>query len=87
LYPVCSIFRLRKFINRGWRINAGQILKICMQISELDLKEITVLEDQLIGVDSLYFMHLINKFKAKQANDSSWVLSTHYLLSVIDKIF
>ncbi len=26
-YPVCSVFRLRKFLRRGWTINAGQILK------------------------------------------------------------
>lgn len=28
LYPICSIFRMRKFINRGWTINTGQILKM-----------------------------------------------------------
>ena len=36
-YPVCSIFRVRKFLERGWKINAGQLLKACMQISELDM--------------------------------------------------
>src|SRR3546814_2527635 len=36
-YPVCSVIRLRKFIRRGWVINAGQILKMMMQVSELDL--------------------------------------------------
>lgn len=86
-YPVCSVFRLRKFIGRGWHINAGQILKMCMQISAIDLLDIDVLEDQLIGVDSLYFMQLIEQFRKKQSEDDGFTLTAPYLLSVIDKIF
>jgi hypothetical protein len=86
-YPVCSIFRLRKFINRGWKINAGQLLKICLQISQLDLMDIDVLEDQLVGVDSLYFMQLIHQFRRQQEKDSNFNLTTTYIMSIVDKIF
>lgn len=86
-YPLCSLFRMRKFIGRGWRINAGQILKMAMQISDLNLKDIDVLEDQLIGVDSLYFMHLINHFKQMKEKDPGFVLDSGYIVSIIDKIF
>lgn len=86
-YPLCSLFRIRKFINRGWTINAGQILKIAMDLNKLDLTDINVLEDQLIGVDSLYFMQLIRIFRAKSSSDPNWTLSTSYLMSVVDKIF
>lgn len=86
-YPVCSIFRMRKFIKRGWSINAGQILKICMQISELNLMDINVLEDQLIGVDSLYFMHLIEQFRKKSHSEPDWKLTSSYIVSIIDRIF
>lgn len=85
-YPVCSVFRLRKFIARGWTINAGQILKMAMQISELDLLDIDVLEDQLVGVDSLYFLKLIHQFRNQQGNPD-FNLTTQYVISVIDKIF
>ncbi len=86
-YPVASLFRLRKFIKRGWKINAGQILKIAMQVSELDLMDINVLEDQLIGVDSVYFMSLINQFRKMKEKDSEFVLTSGYIVSIIDKIF
>jgi hypothetical protein len=82
-YPVCSVVRLRKFINRGWRINAGQILKMAMQISELDLTDISVLEDQLTGVDTAYFLQLIERLKE---NDPDKV-NTAYLVEIIDRIF
>ena len=86
-YPVCSVIRTRKFIKQGWHINAGQYLKMIFQISCLDLTNLEVLEDQLIGVDSAYFDQLINALKEhKEKNDDFKVEST-YLNSIIDKIF
>lgn len=87
-YPVCSIFRIKKFLKRGWNINAGQMLKICLQISELDLKNIAVLEDQLVGVDSVYFYEVINQIRNNNdPNTSIKNIDSAYLFSVIDKIF
>jgi hypothetical protein len=86
-YPVCSIFRLRKFVQRGWKINAGQMLKICMQISQLDLMDINILEDQLIGVDSVYFIQLIEQFRKQKEKDPNFELTSGYIVSIIDKIF
>ena len=82
-YPVCSVVRLRKFISRGWRINAGQILKMCMQISELDLTNIEVLEDQLTGVDTAYFLQVIDRLKEKDPEK----VNTAYLIEILDRMF
>ena len=82
-YPICSVVRLRKFISRGWRINAGQILKMAMQISELDLTNVKVLEDQLTGVDTAYFLQLIEKLKEKDPDK----VNAAYLVEIIDRMF
>lgn len=82
-YPVCSIIRLRKFIKRGWTINAGQILKMVMQVSELNLTDPKVLEDQLTGVDSAYFIQLMTKLRE---NDPEKV-NSGYLVEIIDRMF
>jgi hypothetical protein len=82
-YPLCSIFRLRKFIKRGWSINAGQILKILMQANTLDLTNIDVLQDQLTGVDCAYFVEIISKLKDK---DPEKVNQT-YLIEILDRMF
>jgi hypothetical protein len=37
-YPLTSVIRMKKFIQRGWTVNAGEILKMLFQVSELDLK-------------------------------------------------
>lgn len=82
-YPICSLIRLRKFIRRGWTVNAGQILKMAMQISELDLQDHGVLEDQLTGVDVAYFMEVIEKVREKDPNK----VNAAYLIEIIDRMF
>lgn len=86
-YPLCSVIRTRKFIKRGWIINAGQYLKMLFQVSKLDLTDIKTLEDQLVGVDSAYFQMLVVALKAKQKNDKEFQISYPYVMSIIDKIF
>lgn len=82
-YPICSIIRLRKFIRRGWTINAGQILKAVMQVSELDLTKPDVLEDQLTGVDSAYFIQIMKNVREKDAEK----VNAAYLVEIIDRMF
>lgn len=82
-YPICSLFRLRKFIGRQWTINAGQILKIALQISELDPTDIAVLEDQLTGVDVAYFVELVTKLKEKDPTK----VNSAYLVEILDRMF
>jgi hypothetical protein len=82
-YPFCSIIRSRKFVERGWRINAGQYLKMAMQVSKLDFTDHAILEEQLTGVDVAYFAEVIEKIKEK---DPERVDST-YLIEIIDRMF
>jgi hypothetical protein len=82
LYPVCSIFRIRKFISRGWRISAGQLLKMVYQVSKLDLSDKKILQDQLIGVDQAYMHQLISAINSKEGK-----VDENYLAQLVDQIF
>lgn len=84
MYPLTSIIRMKKFIKRGWNISAGEILKIMFQISELDLRDPDVLEEQLIGVDVAYFGVLIEILRGM---DEDKTLTSHMLNTIIDKVF
>lgn len=90
-YPLCSVIRTRKFIKRGWSINAGQYLKMCFQISKLDLTDIDILEDQLTGVDAAYFAQLIDGLRSHSEKEKEegkdFKVEYGYLASIIDKIF
>lgn len=82
-YPLCSVIRTRKFIARGWTINAGQYLKMILQLHELALFDRDVLEEQLIGVDSAYFAQVIDAVKDLEPEK----MNSAYLSTIIDKIF
>lgn len=86
-YPVTSIIRSKKFINRGFTITAGEYLKILFQISELDLKDIAVLHEQLIGVDVAYFNQLIIALSSKEKKDNKFKITYPYISKLIDNIF
>lgn len=82
-YPVCSVIRLRKFIQRGWQVNAGQILKMLMQVHSLNLLDPAVLEDQLTGVDCAYFAQVIHALHEKDPEK----VNAAYLVEIIDRMF
>lgn len=83
LYPLTSIIRIKKFLKRGWTINAGEMLKIMFQISELDLKNPEILEEQLIGVDIAYFAKLIDVLRGV----SEEKMTSNYINEIIDRVF
>lgn len=82
-YPLCSLIRIRKFIARKWTISAGQMLKMVLQLNELDLSDIRVLQDQLVGVDSAYFASLLEAIKSTDKEK----LNASYIGEIIDQIF
>lgn len=87
LYPLTSIIRSKKFIKRGWNIGAGEYLKIMFQISELNLKDPEVLEEQLIGVDVAYFGTLIKILRNDIMTNPNMGIGYNYLSDLIDRVF
>ena len=83
LYPICSMFRIKKFIERGWTITAGEMLKIAFDINKLNLTDMNILKEQLIGVDAAYFnevLSILNETNSKE-------LDRTYLFEVINRVF
>lgn len=86
-YPLCSIIRTRKYLERGYHINAGQYVKMCMQLNQLDLSDIEVLEEQLTGVDTTYFQMMINALREQQEGNMEQKVDSTYVMNLIDKLF
>lgn len=82
-YPLTSVIRTKKFILRGFSINAGTYLKILWQVAELDLKDPVTLQEQLIGVDVAYFSMLLDVLK----NVNPEKLNYNYVSEIIDRVF
>lgn len=86
-YPLCSLVRTRKFMKRGWTINAGQFVKMALQINDLDLKNFHIFEEQLVGVDSTYFTQLISILETIKKNDPTFEPDSQYLIKLVNQIF
>jgi len=83
-YPLASIIRTRKFIKRGFNINAGQYVKMCMQLNDMDLRNTAVLREQLIGVDLSFFVSLLQKIKDEKIDKK---IDSTYIMTLIDEAF
>lgn len=84
-YPLCSIIRTRKFLKLGWHIDAGQYVKMAWDLNQLNLSDINVLEDQMVGVDSAYFAEVLDLLKKKTEEGKS--IDSTYLMEIIDRVF
>jgi hypothetical protein len=86
-YPLASIIRTRKFLKRGWNANAGQYVKMALQLGELDLTNPLVLSDQLTGVDLVLFSIVIETINEKMEADSSFKPTISYISDIIGAVF
>lgn len=87
LFPVCSLFRLRKFLSRGWTISSMEILKIAYQISKLDLDDIKVLREQLCGVDFFYLSAFCVALQDWRENNPDIEFNSMYMFKLIEEVF
>ena len=51
-FPINSLFRLKKYESRGYKINKCELLKVALAISKLDIKILSQLKPALLGVSS-----------------------------------
>lgn len=86
-YPLCSIIRTRKYLERGYHINAGQYVKMAFQLNELNLYDIKTLEDQLTGVDSDYFQMMIEALNKKADESGEAKVDKSYVFELINRMF
>lgn len=91
LYPIASLFRVRKFMERGWKISASEILKMAWQCSEIDMTDMTILREQLTGVDQAYFHQLIKiieHYEEKERLEGKKLnIESTYVGKLIDEVF
>lgn len=91
LYPIASLFRVRKFMERGWKISASEILKMAWQCSEINMSDMKVLREQLTGVDQAYFHQLISiieHYKEKERLEGKELnIESTYVGKLIDEVF
>ena len=85
-YPFASIFRTRKFIQRGWNCHVGNYVKMGMQLNEFDLTDVDVLEEQLTGVDAAYMNSVIVAVRDVIKNNPDFKYNALYVCEILDRM-
>ena len=80
-FPLASIFRTRKFIQRGWTLHIANYVKMAFQLNELDLTNIHTLREQLTGVDAAYLNAIIH-----ECEKSLEPVTTTFVCGLVDKL-
>lgn len=86
-FPLCSFIRTRKFINRGWSIDAGQYVKMGLQLSQMDLFDPRTLVQQLIGVDTTYFSWLLDELTKPEHLTDEGKIDNNHAIRLINYMF
>lgn len=68
-YPVCSLYRVHKYLKRGYQLPPAQLLKIILKINTLNLLNPSVLKEQLEGVDTLLLKPLTDQYLQDNTQD------------------
>jgi hypothetical protein len=60
-YPIASLFRLRKYIRKGYTISGTESIKLALSINALHIQDYKQLKEQLEGIDTLFLKEMTDK--------------------------
>ncbi len=60
-FPLCSLYRVGKYVRRGYHISGVEIIKLGLSINNLKMDNYQDLKEQLVGIDTLFLKDLTDK--------------------------
>jgi hypothetical protein len=86
-YPICSLYRVRKFIKRGFHFSGIEAIKLGLRIQALKIETYADLRKQLMGIDTLFLRDLTDALKGqdeKQYNLNEFLDTLNAWLEKLD---
>jgi hypothetical protein len=88
-YPICSLYRARKFIKRGFSLSGIEAIKLGLCIHSLEINTYADLRKQLMGIDTMFLRDLTDSLKGqdeKQYNLNEFLATLDLWLEKLDTI-
>ena len=57
-YPICALYRTKKYQERGYSCPGSTVMHIGLAIVQLEIKTYSQLKEQLLGIDTMYLQNL-----------------------------
>lgn len=64
-FPICSLYRTRKFIGRGFTFSGVEAIKLGLSIQKLKIENYGDLKKQLLGIDTSFLKKLTDSLDSK----------------------
>lgn len=61
MYPICAMYRTKKYQERGYTVSGSTIMHIALSIVQLDIQTYAQLKEQLMGIDTMYLQRLLDE--------------------------
>lgn len=58
-YPICAMYRTKKYVERGYTLPGATIMHIALCIVQLKIENYKELKEQLMGIDTIYLQKLL----------------------------
>ena len=68
-FPICSLYRARKFIKRGFSLSGIEAIKLGLSIQSLKIETYKDLRKQLMGIDTLFLKELTDSLKGQEEKE------------------
>lgn len=83
-YPICALYRTKKYIERGYTISGANLVAISLSIHALKLETYKDLKDQLAGIDTSLFKELESRMNDAGDVDTKTFELSEFITSWLD---
>ena len=66
-FPICAMYRTKKYQDKGYKLPGSTIMHIALSIVRLNIMNYRDLKQQLMGIDTIYLQGLLNSGKYDDA--------------------
>jgi len=92
-YPICSMYRVKKYLNKGYCISGIEMVKLALSINNLKMDNYKDLKKQLIGIDTMFLKDLTDVMMTSEYNNKKYEFEQFidflddYFINKIDDLF
>jgi hypothetical protein len=84
-YPISSLYRVKKYLQKGYQLPAVELIKIALSINNLNMSSYKDLRDQLEGIDTLFLKSVTDAFLDKEDDGYDFANAIEFIEKVLNE--
>jgi hypothetical protein len=85
-YPIASLWRMKKFLLRGFNLPAVESIKLALAINNLNLDTYEALKNQLEGIDTSFLKDVTDQLMNKGAETYDFHRAIDFMNEILSRI-